>query len=843
MKAESYCVQVALTVTFLSGCAALSHELLWTRRLIDLLGAGTESAARVFGCFFLGLAVGAAVAARLIPKIQRPWRVVAMAEAGVAVLALPLLFLPDWSGWIWPALGPARLTSWQGAGIKGFLSVLMVFPPAFLMGGVLPLLARAILTAGRQMHRQGVWLYAVNTLGGVFGLLLTGLITQRLLGVQGAMLAAMTLNLLAGAICLRFDLNEPIRATVVPPANGVASSNDLNGWLGLVMFAFFSGAGVLAIEVIFLQLFQLSAVLSFYATTATLVAIILILTISSFLASYLARRVEAPRLLLGYVLSLAAVFIAVTPLIFMSPIVQDKLTASNTDLAQALFKLVVVALTTLGPGILLCGMVLPFVFTISDVEGGDARGLRFGWLLASNGAGGFIGAELAYRFALPHLGVHLGLGVIAVAYSLAALGAAFLFGKRAGAQVVPAIAVCLAVLITVKHLEPLPQVNLRYGLKVLSVRSGREGQVAVVESPGFGRAILVSNQYLLGSTSTWADQERQAHLPLLLHPNPQAVAFIGLATGSTAAAALKHDCVHEVDAIEISPLVVRAAKDYFASVNASLFSEKRAHVSVEDGRTYLAASTRRFDVVVGDLFLPWAAGAGRLYSQEHFRCVQESLRSGGLFCQWLPMHQLTERQFSNILATFQSVFHGTYLFRANLDAEHPWLGLIGFKDTDLNWQTVESRCAAERREGKVRDPLLRHVAGIQMLCIARALTHVTPHAPLNTLGNCWVEFNAAAERLTGDPLSKYLTGDRWLSFASARHEDSAWRVDDPVPLANVSAVGWMLTYAQALQSRGRAVPRDVLSAIRNVGSLSALSDDAGADWRGYWPGLKPLLVQ
>lgn len=42
----------ALGVTFLSGLAAMSHQLLWTRRLIDLLGAGHEASARVFGVFF-----------------------------------------------------------------------------------------------------------------------------------------------------------------------------------------------------------------------------------------------------------------------------------------------------------------------------------------------------------------------------------------------------------------------------------------------------------------------------------------------------------------------------------------------------------------------------------------------------------------------------------------------------------------------------------------------------------------------------------------------------------------------------------------------------------------------
>ena len=128
-----------------------------------------------------------------------------------------------------------------------------------------------------------------------------------------------------------------------------------------------------------------------------------------------------------------------------------------------------------------------------------------------------------------------------------------------------------------------------------------------------------------------------------------------------------------------------------------------------------------------------------------------------------------------------------------------------------------------------------------MLYIARAATRVEAPAPINTLGNCWVEFNSAEERLTGKPTMKYLTGDRWLSFASARREQSDARPDEPAPLKNASAVGWMLTYAQALQARGRDVPNEVLLAIR-TDSIAALRNDTSADWHCYWPGLKPLIT-
>ena len=80
---------------FFSGAAALSHELLWTRRLIDLLGATDWVTGRVLGLFFLGLSLGGYLATlkvfRRYPAIYR----LAIAELLVALLALPALSLGD----------------------------------------------------------------------------------------------------------------------------------------------------------------------------------------------------------------------------------------------------------------------------------------------------------------------------------------------------------------------------------------------------------------------------------------------------------------------------------------------------------------------------------------------------------------------------------------------------------------------------------------------------------------------------------------------------------------------------------------------------------------------------
>jgi len=164
--------------------------------------------------------------------------------------------------------------------------------------------------------------------------------------------------------------------------------------------------------------------------------------------------------------------------------------------------------------------------------------------------------------------------------------------------------------------------------RLLELRSGREGSLAVAERPDVGRAMFLDNHYMLGCSAGAPDMQRQAHLPLLLHSHPKRVCFIGLGTGITAAAALKHGAVESIAAIELCPLVAEASARHFSQFNQNLSLDPKTQVHVEDARTYIASAKSRFDLIVGDLFAPWRPGEARLCSLEQFTAAKEALRPG-----------------------------------------------------------------------------------------------------------------------------------------------------------------------------------------------------------------------
>ncbi len=799
--------------------------------MIDLLGAGAESSSRVFGVFFLGLALGSATAFAMVRKLRSPWRWLAGAEVAIALLALPVYFLPAWSGHIWPALGPDLLAGTTGSQVKLFLSLLLLLPPAFLMGWFLPLLAAAMLGGDRNLQRHGVRLYGWNTLGGVAGLALTTSFFLPVLGAPGSFAAVIGLNLLTAAGCLYLDRRDPVREAprpAAPPgANGISGRSVRMGVLGLV---FLSGFGVLALEVAFLEMIMLVATLSFFAPAGILFSVILLLAVAAFAAGPLQRAASIPVLVAGS-LAAAAVAAGLAPLIFFGLSFYSGGLPPSSGFSLFLLRLTLFTLLVCGPAFFLAGLVFPLLTAWSGIREGDDGGRNWGLLLAINGLGGLCGAEVAYRWLLPHWGLYGTVWLVGALYAAGAFWTSWFLAQDQGQRLacrLAAIGGAALLVLCLRPVQTLATVNPFMRIEVVEEWSGREGTLAVVEREDFGRGILVYNQYMLGTTSARHDQARQAHLPLMLHPSPAKVAFIGLATGITPGAALLHEGVGEIVSIELSGTVSGAARTYFEDYQEGLFTDPRSRVVIEDGRTYIAASRNRFDVVAGDLFLPWGPGEARLYSREHFEAVRRSLRPDGIFCQWLPLYQLTPDDLAIVLRTFQDVFPETHLFLNNFRPGSSALAVVGFnREATLDWTGVEARVTAERAHGRLRDPFLRHRSGLELLYLGRS--DPRPEGPRHTLNNMRIELQAGRERVTGDPAGKYISGDRWEAY-----------VRGFIGGAGDDAASLLVERERAL-SRGA---RSVSAIDRRLAEVlpGELTGDAEADWAA-WPGTPPGFLR
>jgi spermidine synthase len=212
----------------------------------------------------------------------------------------------------------------------------------------------------------------------------------------------------------------------------------------------------------------------------------------------------------------------------------------------------------------------------------------------------------------------------------------------------------------------------------VSYRDGPTASVSVVEDAGGALRLRIDNRQDEGSSATLVADARQALLPLLLHPAPRHALFLGLGTGVTATSATL-DPTLRVDAVELLAEVVEASTPFRRAVDGDGASA-RLHVVAADARRFVRVAQQPYDVIVSDNFHPSRRGSGSLYTVEHFEAVRERLAPGGLFCQWLPLHQLDLGTLRSIVRTFVAVYPGSRAILATNSLETPVVGLVARAD-------------------------------------------------------------------------------------------------------------------------------------------------------------------
>jgi len=637
-----------LGLAFLSGVSALIYESVWIRWFRVLLGSTTQASAVTLAVFFGGLALGAAWAARRAARSKRPLREYAWIELGVALAALwvplALNLLEPW----YPAL---RSACGERTGLFLVLEVALAavaaLPAAFLLGATLPLLATALLGERGELGRGASRLYALNTLGAAVGAALGALLLPEWIGVPATYAVALGTSLVVGAGA--WFARAPLAVVEGQPHEPAPAARAAAGPLVL---AAASGFAVLAFEVLLIHaLGQLYSHCAYSLGLVLLVALVG-LALGAALVARSAGRIASATLLRAS-LALTAVLIALTPW-------------TQARFGQGVLLLGALIFVT-------AGLVFPLTFRLA--AGGPA-GARLGGLLACNTLGAIAGSLAASHLFLPATGVWRSLGALALVYALAT--AAVPGGWRARlAGVLPACVALLFVLLGPLSPWKRPDVRLAPGDTLLALERTPDGIVSVVESADGNRRIKIDDVYQFGGSSEHAVAERTGHLPLLLHPDPRTVAFVGSATGGVAGAAVLHP-VERIDLVELIPAVQELGARYFAETNRSVHHDPRTRLVVEDGRNHLRTTATAYDVVVEDCFVPFQPGAASMYTRDHYQEVRARLTERGVFCQWLPVYQLDETNLRIIAATFESVFPGATLWRPHLRPQFPVVGLIGF---------------------------------------------------------------------------------------------------------------------------------------------------------------------
>lgn len=672
-----------------SGFAALIYESLWTRYLKILLGAAAYAQILVLSVMLLGLAAGAALAARHSHRIPRPLLAYAFVEALLALAALNFHWLfvtaQDWALYdVLPALDG------DGDWFKWTLGAALILPQTVLLGSTFPMLAAAMARRWPGEPRNIVpALYFTNSIGGAIGILFGGFLLVPTVGLPGAGLIGGIINAVVAAVAWalsrRFgesaepvaasDSSDAVASAPSPPVSGASAPVDSPALAKvLLLAAAITGMSSFIYEIVWIRMTSLLLGNSVYSFEIMLSVFIAGLAVGGLLARPLAERFASPMLPLALVQllmgALALLSLIIYPLLFELNSLGFEIFERNHSFHVTMWMWGgLLAVVMILPAALCAGMTLPLATLRLLGRRGEPA---LGSIYAANTAGAVAGVLLAGHVLLPGLGVQNALIIGALGDLLLGVGLLAYIGrplKLASALTVACVSVALvfggiplshAVAGGYRHgTEPIDEE------RILFYRDGKTSSVSVVRAKeGDNRLSIRTN----GKTdaSIYYDEDgfysndemtmtMSGLLPLMFNPHAEHVANIGFGSGLTSRTLLLSPALKSLDNIEIEPMMAAGARRMGPKVEP-VFEDPRNNFIFDDAKAVFARSGVRYDIIVSEPSNPWISGISGLFTQEFYARVRSALADDGVFVQWLPFYESSPQIFASAVTALAAEF-------------------------------------------------------------------------------------------------------------------------------------------------------------------------------------------
>ncbi len=684
---------IVFLLVFLSGFASLVYQVLWMKQLSLLFGSTAHAAAATLACLFAGFSLGSWFWGRRATHKPNALRLYAALQMGIAITAIFYFGILQGYYRIYPFFYQHIHSRPLLLAVKLLLTSLLIFPPAFCMGGTLPVVGQFLISKRNVFGVTAARVYGINTLGAALGAFMAGFYLPLWFGFRLTFISAMIMSAAISLIAFKVANRHPsvhTDAPLPPPQESTPQKRAEHtqvvprGRWAILPLCFISGFAFLALEVLWTRMFGQVLENSVYTYATILVIVLICLAAGALISSWLARTRISPYLLLTALTLMSGTAIALTPFILMQLTDDLQIIAFKGSWAAYVSLVFRQGFMTFGLPALLAGTIFPLLM---KAEERFARfpGKSLGRMTAVDTAGSILGALLCGFVFLEWMGMWRTMQLIAILYLAASFLLPFAWDKQ-GIPIKCGSVLMMILVFTGLNPTDLPITSidpLREPEEIVQIWEGRDVTVAVTRDR-HGLAIKINSHYGLGSTGSFMQSRMQNDIPLFAYPQTESLFFLGMGSGITAGGALdpQFPNTRRVVTVELIPEVIEAAKLHFTDHNGfdytgGLFEDPRSTVLAEDGRHFLMASGETFDMINSDLFVPFRIGDGNLYSLEHYQSAKNSLNPGGIFVQWLPLYMMTEFEVFVVARTMLEVFEEVSLWRGNFQPFEEIIAFVG----------------------------------------------------------------------------------------------------------------------------------------------------------------------
>jgi spermidine synthase len=434
------------------------------------------------------------------------------------------------------------------------------------------------------------------------------------------------------------------------------------------LFAFFAGAILMSLEILGSRVLA-PQYGSSVVVWASLIGVFMgALATGYWLGGALADR-WPKRAGVGIVLATSGMLVTLIPVAapFVFAIAGDSLRRGSLVAAVGLFYL---------PTSLM-GAVSPYAIRLQEVAAGHL-GRTAGRLYAISTIGSILGTVVTAFWLIPLAGVAmlivaLGVALLLLASVTFASGVSETAASRAMAIASFAVAIVLASAIAATGQASVARALFgeRLGERLLAEKDSLYHHIIVSDDGGV-RWLRFDHQVqtampLNDRLGTAVDYPDYFHLARIIRPQIRSVLLIGLGGATTPKQFLAAYPDVSMDAVDLDADVVKMARQYFFLPAES----DRFHIFIEDGRNYLAAHQKKYDLIIVDAYhvdsIPF-----HLFTRQFFELAQSRLNANGLIAMNIISALDGENSgvASSIYRTAGLVFPERYLFPIRFHSAH-----------------------------------------------------------------------------------------------------------------------------------------------------------------------------
>lgn len=663
------------------------YQTIWIRKLAFVFGNTTLSVSLVISSFFFGLSIGGLVLGRRVDRVRRPLHFYAWLELGIALSAFVVLCTLDrldlFYVYLYRNVFARNLLAVNIA--KPVLSFLLLFLPAFLMGGTLPALAKSYARSEEEFGGSLGRVYAVNTAGAFAGLMAMSFVIIELLGLSRSYALTLLISALAAACAFAASTGAGAPAAVHEHPAPAASAGRRHRALLAVGFAL--GAIGMGYEVLWIRLWSYislhssvtpvgmapAEMSSTYVYSSILGVLLLGISAGGALVKRFQPSARPQRLARLALVQLLIGLLTLATLILERRAALDGVALKFIEMAVIVF-----------PVAVLMGIGFPLLASLC-VDSISASGRQFGGYYAANTLGSSLGPLVVGMVILPALGTYSALMLLAALNLLIALGLAIAAGEpvEGGLALRRRIlsgAAAAGLLLAVLLVQPPPIRTITTAKKVIYEDDNDVAHTILLQLPGGDKQLVMNNYSVSGITALNEFGRQMMQIPVaFLGRVPEDILVVCVGAGSSWRATLKYPDASVV-AVDINPSVFECMPlIHPPEVHAGLKGPRMAAV-VADGRNYLLLDDGTYDIINIDPSPPISQpGMVNLHTLEFYQLVKARLKPDGVLYQRFSGNVPSEFIYRALLRPVRDVFKHVTVW----DLMHSGLDIIA-SDRELN---------------------------------------------------------------------------------------------------------------------------------------------------------------